>query len=257
MISTNKFLFEAATAGSKSLKLLEESTRYTQPKIGADVFNDAALESKLENDGRFFAGLTSVLEESATEKYFTHLGLLLEATQDIFKEVNMKPRTCSQAVDTQVLTESTIDGIYSKNFTDSVNRDYALPLFEGTLLDMYKSEARLLTEASIAAGLTGEVDTELFLKYALFENTLVQNCKHIILPTVLEERTDNFIDQQDAEYFDVFTKNAKALKGEITENVIALVSMVAPKLFEESTGMTDSGVEKFAGISKALVTETI
>ena len=257
MNSTNKFLFDAATAGSRSLKLLEESTRYTQPKIGADTFNDTALESKLTNDGRFFAGLTSVLEESEVEKYFEHLGILLEATQDIFKEVNMKPRTCSQAVDTQELTESTIDGIYSKNFTDAVNKDYALPLFEGTLLEAYKDEARLLTEASIAAGLTAEVDTELFLKYSLFENTLVQNCKKIILPTVLEERTDNFIGLQDAEYFDVFTRNAKALKGEITESIIAMVSLIAPKLFEESTGMTNSGVEKFAGISKALVTETI
>ena len=97
-----------------------------------------------------------------------------------------------------------------------------------------------------------KIDNELFLKYALFENTLVQNCKKIILPTVLEERTDNFIGQQDAEYFEVFTKNALSLKNEITENIIQMVSMVAPKLFEESTGMKDSGVENFAGISAAL-----
>ena len=118
MDSTNKFLFEAATAGSKSLKILQESTKYTQPTIGADTYNDSALEAKLENDGRFFVGLTSVLEESAKEAYFGKLEILLEATQDIFKEVNMKPRTCSQAVDTQELTESTISEIYSKNFTN-------------------------------------------------------------------------------------------------------------------------------------------
>ncbi len=252
MISTNKFMFDAATAGTRSLKLIEESTKYTQPTIGADTFNDEKLVLKLENDGRFFAGLTTVLEESQIEKYYEHLGLLLEATQDIFKEVNMKPRTCSQAVDTQELTESTIDGIYSKNFTDAVNKDYSLPLFEGTLLEVYKDEARLLTEAAIAAGVTGEVDNELFLKYALFENTLVQNCKNIILPEVLEERTDNFISQQDEEYFEVFTKNALSLKNEINENIISIVSMIAPKLFEESTGLKDSGVDKFAGISAAL-----
>ena len=252
-LGTKQFMFAAANAGRKSLDLLEESTKYDQPIVGADVFNADKLEAKLENDGRFFAELTSVLEESEKEVYFEKLGLLLESTMGIFKEVNMKPRTCSQAVDTQELTESTISEIYSKNFTDAVNKDFALPLFEGTLLEVYKPEARLLTEAAIAAGVTSEVDTELFLKYALFENTLVQNCKHIILPEVLEERTDAFINQQDAEYFEVFTKNAKVLKDEIQESIVAMVSMVAPKLFEESTGLKESGCEKFAGISRALI----
>lgn len=253
MIPMNEFLFKAATAGSKSLKLLEESTRYVQPKIGADTFNDKALEAKLENDGRFLVGLGSVLEESEMEKYFGHLETLLEATQDIYKEVNMKPRTCSMAVDTQELTESAIDSIYVKQFTENVNADYSLPLFEGTLLEKYDGEARLLTEASLAAGVT-EIDNELFLKYSLFENTLVQNCFSLILPKVLEERTDHFIGQQDQEYFDVFTKNALALKNEITESIINMVSMIAPKMFEESAGIENSGVIKFAGISKALKT---
>jgi len=252
-LGTNQFMFEAANAGRKSLDLLEESTKYDQPVVGADVFNASKLELKLESDGRFFADLTSVLEESEKEVYFEKLETLLEATVGIFKEVNMKPRTCSQAVDTQELTESTISEIYSKNFTDAVNKDYSLPLFEGTLLDMYKSEARLLTEAAVKADMTSEMDTELFLKYALFENTLVQNCKRIILPEVLEERTDAFINQQDEEYFEVFTNNAKALKEEIQESIISMVSMIAPKLFEESTSLKNSGCEKFAGISRALV----
>lgn len=247
-----QFIFEAAAAGAKSLKLLEESAKLKQPTIGADTFNESSLEAKLQHDGKFFMGLTSVLEESQQEKYFEQLSILLEATQDIFIEINMKPRTCSQAVDTQELTESAISEIYSKNFTDKVNKDFALPLFEGTLLEMYKPEARLLTEASIASGLSNEIDNELFLKYALFENTLVKNMRKIVIPEALEEKTQAFINTQDAEYFEVFTKNAKALDNTITESIINMVSMVAPKLFEESTGLKDSGVNKFAGISKAL-----
>ncbi len=117
---------------------------------------------------------------------------------------------------------------------------------------MYSGEAKLLTEASIASGLSTEIDSELFLKYALFENTLVQNTFKLILPEVLEERTDSFIGLQDAEYFEVFTKNAASLKGQIEESCLKMVSMIAPKLFEESTGLKDSGVEKFAGISAAI-----
>lgn len=252
-LQSTQFLFEAASAGRKSLNLLEESERYTQPVVGADVYNTDKIEAKLTNDGSFFAGLSSVLEESSKDAYYKELGLLLESTHSLFKEVNMKPRTCSQAVDTQELTESTIQGIYSKHFTDQINAEYALPLMEGTLLDSHKDEARLLTEAAIAAGLTQEVDTELFLKYAIFENSIVQNSFKMILPEVLEERTDAFINQQDEEYFEVFTKNAKALKEEITESIIKMSAMTAPKLFEEATGLKDSGVKKFAGISKALV----
>lgn len=252
MYNNNKFMFAAASAGSKARKLLEESHKIAQPTIGADTFNESALEAKLGNDGRFFMGLTSVLEESEKDTYFEHLSILLEATQDIFMEVNMKPRTISRAVDTQELTESTAMEIYSKNFTNNVNKDFALPLFEGTLLSNYKKEARLLTEASIQSGLSSEIDNELFLKYALFENTLFLNMRRIALPEVLEERTASFIAVQDDEYFEVFTKNARALDETITESVTNMVAMIAPKLFEESTGMVNSGVENFAGISKAL-----
>lgn len=251
-LGLNTLKFAAATAGAKSLKKLEESSKFKQPTIGADRFNNELLESKLENDARFFAGMTSILEESEKESYFASLGVLLEATMDIYKEVDMKPRTCSRAVDTQVLTESTISEIYSKNFTDSVNKDYGLPLFEGTLLTSYKAESKLLMESAVEAGVTDNLNSELFLKYSLFENTLVQNMNKIIFPETLEERTNNYIANQDEEYFEVFTKNARSLKETITESIISMVSTIAPKLFEESTGIELALVKPFAGISKAL-----
>lgn len=246
------FIFEATSVASQSLQLLEESNKIEQPVIGADIFEENALEAKLTNDGRFLLSLNETLEESEKEKYFKTLSVLLEATQDLFIEVNMKPRTISQAVDTQELTESVIQEIYSKNFTDAITSQFSLPLFEGTLLQDHKDNARLLTEASIAANITKEIDNELFLKYALFENTLVQNTYNILIPEVIEERTNSFIATQDDEYFKIFDKNAKSLKETIYENVTVLVSMVAPKLFEESADLKDSGCKQFAGISRAV-----
>lgn len=247
-----QFIFEAASAGRKAKTLIEESAKIAQPKIGADQFNESALETKLSADGKFLLSLGDVLEESEQATYFENLSVLLEATQNLFVEVDMKPRTCSHAVDTQELTESVIQGIYTKNFTDAINKDFALPLFEGTLLQDNKTEAKLLTEAAVNAGLTSEIDTELFLKYALFENALFENAYKMILPEVLEERTNIFIESQDAEYFEIFTKNAGALVETIQESTRSLVAMVAPKLFEESAGLKDSGCLKFAGISAAL-----
>jgi len=88
-----EFIFEATNVASKSLKVLEEGSKIKQPTIGADIFSENSLESKLENDGKFFMGLTKLLNESESEKYFETLSVLLESTQDIFIEVNMKPRT--------------------------------------------------------------------------------------------------------------------------------------------------------------------
>ena len=248
------FIFEATTAARKSLEILEESNKYKQPTVGADQFNETALETKLSADGKFLLSLGDSLEESEQCKYFDQLSILLEGTQDLFIEVNMKPRTCSHAVDTQELTESVTQEIYSKNFTDAVNKNFALPLFEGTLLQDHKAEAKLLTEAAVAADLTKEMNTELFLKYALFENALFENTYKMILPEALEERTSAFINAQDKEYFEVFDKNAKALLEVIQESTRTMVSMIAPKLFEESAGLKESGCAKFAGISAALKT---
>lgn len=246
------FIFEASQTASQSLQLIEESNALAQPTIGADFFEEAALENKLTHDGKFLLSLNSVLEESQQEIYFEKLGLLLEATQDLFIEINAKPRTISHAVDTQELTENVSQEIYAKNFTEAMHNKFSLPLFEGTLLQDYKDKARLLTESVIASNLTADIDNELFIKYSLFENTLVENTFSIIIPQVIEEKLDLFIGQQDDEYFNIFEKNAQALKETIYENIQDMVSMIAPKLFEESAGLKDSGCEKFAGISKAL-----
>lgn len=251
-LGLNAFRFNAASAASKALRKIEETTKFKQPMIGADRYNEALLESKLENDGRFFVGLASVLEESDRAAYIEKLGVLLEATADIFKEVDMKPRTCSRAVDTQTLTESAIDGIYSKNFTDAVSSNFSQPLFEGTLLEDNKEDAKLLMESVVAVGVPENFNSELYLKYALFENTLFENAMKITFPETLLERTENYISLQDEEYFEVFTKNARSLLATIEESTHSMVEYVAPSLFAEASGIDINEVKEFAGISRVL-----
>mgnify|MGYP003572498275 CR=1 FL=1 len=246
----NQFKFDAIAKATAAKKAIEESTKFAQPTIGADRYNDLLLESKLENDARFIVGMSTMLEEAQVDAFYKELETLLESTGDLYKEVDMKPRTCSRAVDTQELTESTISEIYSKNFTQSINKDFAQPLMEGTLLADYKDEAALLMESAIAADVTADMDSELYLKYSIFENTLHKNLEKIILPETLLERTENYIEAQDKEYFEVFTKNAGTLLGTIEESISAIVTMIAPKLFEESTGV--AGTANFAGISAIL-----
>lgn len=253
MTSADRFKFDMANKAEKALKQIEESTRYSQPVVGADRYNELLLESKLEKDAKFLMTFSSLLNESQMPEFMGNLQILLEATKDIFREVDMKPRTCSRAIDTQELTESAIINLYNKYLTENINKNYSLPLFEGTLLETHKKESRLLMESALASNLTASIDNELFLKYSLFENAMVNNCIKIILPDTLEERADLYIKNQTPEYFDIFSRNAKTLKNEILETTINIVSMIAPKLFEESAGLKNSGVQSFAGISRALI----
>jgi len=250
MNKLNKMIFENASASKKALDLIEEGQKLKKPAIGADMFSEEALENKLQNDATFLVSLGKSLDESSRVEYFETLEIILENTASLYKEIDMKPRTCSHAIDTQELTESVAMSIYSKNLTESINKDFALPLFEGTLFDNYSKEVKMLTEASVASGLSKTIDNELFLKYAIFENELYKNTFHLMIPEVLEEKTNSFIKVQDAEYFEIFDKNALTLKNNIEESCVKLVSLISPKLFEESAGVT--GVESFAGISSVL-----
>jgi len=246
-LGLNKNKFEAANAGAKALKLLEESTKFEQPVIGADKYNESKLEHKLYHDANFFNHLGSKLEESEKTEFLGKLKELFETTVLLYKEVDMKPRTISQAVDSQELTENVIYDIYSKYLTENINKEYALPLLEGTLLEDHKSESKLLMESAIAADVIHDLNSELYVKYALFENTLFENYRRIILPGVLLERTENYINNQDSEYFELFENDAQTLLNNLNSSIHELVTLTAPGLFEESTGISAS---QFKGISK-------
>jgi hypothetical protein len=241
-------LFAAHAAANKAMQEIQESKKFTQPTIGADKFNGTLLESKLNNDATF---LVKLLQESGCNvaAAMPHLQTLMEATSDLFKEIDMKPRTCSAAIDTQELTESVKFEIYAKNITDEINENYSLPLFEGTLLTDHKDEASLLMKAGISANILEESNTETLLKYALFENEMMKNIKNIMVPKILEERTSNFINTQSEEYFKIFDKNAKTILKTIEESAQEISAIISPSLFTSSTGVV---CKEYAGISKAL-----
>ena len=247
--------FKAHEAAEHSRKLIEENGSLQHARVGAEAFNKEFMESKLESDATFLFGLGKSLNESDMTSFTESLEMLLENTNKLFKEVDMKPRTCSGAIDNQELNESTVQEIYAKNLTSNMTAEFTQPLFEGTLLEDNKENSKLLMESIIKSGMAKEVDAELFLKYALFENSLVANIRKIALPEVLEERTKTYIGVQDHSYFELFDENAQTLLDNIEESSLQLGSVIAPHLFikglqESSTQLAD--VQAYAGASKLL-----
>ena len=233
----NTLGFDAITSANAASKLIQESSELKElNKI--DSFSASLMENKLESDATFLFGMSSSLEESAKEEYFKNLQFLLENTESLFKEVDMKPRTVSMAIDSQELNESTIQDIYGKNLTKSITKDFSQPLEEGKLLKDNKETSKLLLESAIKTGQADNIDAELFLKYSLFETTIVNNIKNVALPEELLERTEKFLSVQDASYFDIFDENASVLLKNIEEAAICLGSAIAPQLFVEGLNST-------------------
>jgi len=250
-VNPNNLAFAAEKASASSIKIIEEASSLIQPTIGSAHYSASSMESKLTHDASFFMKLADNLEESSRLSYVNNLTLFLEATDSLFKEVDAKGRTCSIAVDNQTLTESTSLEIYSKNLTKSINKDFSTPLFEGTLISNNKQEAKLLLESIISTKLDNDLDSDVFIKYALFENTLAKNLVQMAIPNEIMENVNSFINVQNKEYFEIFEENALVLKEKISNSSVDLAAAIAPKLFEEASGLTGQ-VNKFAGISKVL-----
>ncbi|MFA7127878.1 MAG: hypothetical protein WC136_01765 [Sphaerochaeta sp.] len=249
MLPNVKFTFDIVNQSKKALKKLEESKRYVQPTIGADRYNEILLESKLNHDANFFMHLGSSATDS--NKYLNDLHIFLESVADLYKEVDMKPRTCSVSVDTKELNENSVLDIYSKQFSERINKQFTKPLFEGTLIPKYNKESKLLMESAIVSEAINDIESESFLKYAIFENIMIDTIVSTVIPEALMERTDHYIGQQNDEYFELFTKNAKNLKETIYESAYNIASNISPTLFENGIGQ-ELNTQNYAGISKAL-----
>jgi len=234
-----------ATSQARIAKhLIEENKKMVKSAIGANIYNDSIMESKLENDALFLSTLIQESTEEDKELYFKHLGILLETTSNFFKEVDLKPRQYSNALNTsKEITESSVLSIYVKAFSDTINKEFAQPLTEGHLISDNEDSAKLILESTLNAGLASDVDAETFIKYALFENTLSQNIKRVMVPEELNESINRFINNQEESYFELFEENAVELIKIIEENAMVLSGIIAPKLFVESSD-TDISIDQ-------------
>jgi len=233
-----------ATSQARIAKhLIEENKKMVKSTVGANVYNDSIMESKLENDALFLSSLIQEATEEDKELYFKHLGILLESTSKFFKEVDLKPRQYSNALNiSKEITESSILSIYVKSFSDTINKEFAQPLTEGYLISDNMDSAKLILENTLEAGLASSVDAETFVKYALFENTISNNLKKVMVPEELNESIERFINNQDESYFNLFEENAVELLKTIEENAMVLSGIIAPRLFVESSD-TDINID--------------
>jgi len=245
-------------ASGKARQQIEEANSLIKPLVGADRYSSALFESKVIADTKYLNTLgLNILEESDREKFLGTLQLIYEGVEELLQEVDTRPRMCSVSLNNE-LNENTSLNIYSNYLTENINKTFSKPLFEGTLLNDHKDESKLLMESLVLIQESENVDAELFLKYALFEESLTNGLVDIILSNETKNKVLKYISIQESTYFDLFDRNAKVIMNELYENTTMLSSMLSPKLFEESLKAPSGtivdeplNVKEFAGISSA------
>ena len=245
--------FSMHTAAQKTIKKLEEGKTLAPTKIEANTFSDTLFESKTLSDATFLINLGKEIgcSPETQESLFESVQLIFERAEELLQTVNMRPRMVSVSLKDE-LNESTAIGIYSKYLTDKINKDFTKPLFEGTLLDSNKEDSKKLLEALLITEGTEVIDEELFLKYAIFENSLMDGVLDIVLSKETRSKIDTYLSLQESEYFKIFDRNAKVVLDELTECARLYSSIIGPKIFEESIQSQEKvDVKEFAGISKA------
>ena len=246
----NNFALNMHATAQKTLKKLEESQKLTPSIVGAHTYSQAIFENKTLSDAKFLLSLGESLPEDKKELLFESITNVYERADELLQEVNARPRFVSIALQNE-LTESTTQNIYASYLTNKINKEFTKPLFEGTLLQDYKDDSKLLMESIIETGSTEDVNVELFLKYAIFENSLAQGLMDIALSVETQGQINKFIELQESEYFKIFDRNAKVVLEELQESCKVLASVLAPSIFEESLQSEDKvDVSSYAGISK-------
>lgn len=249
--------FHAHSVAQKTLKKIEESKKLvTKGNAGANIYSSSLFESKTISDAKYLLSLgQGLLEESKQELLFENIQKVYEKADELLQEVNMKPRMVSSSLNQigcDELNENTMIRIYSDYLTNKINKDFTKPLFEGTLLETNKEESKFLMNQLVMLEESENVDPELFLKYAIFENSLADSLMDIVLSNETRGKINTFLTIQESSYFKIFDRNAKVVLEELQESVKELASLIAPSIFEESLKTEDKvDVSAFAGISKA------
>jgi hypothetical protein len=226
------------TSALKKMKELNESK--IQSKHNAS-YKEILVENKLINDLNFFNFLSNkYLGESAQEQFLKVITECIDIFNKLHMEVDIQPRFLSPALNyNSSISENAKLDIYKTYFEESINKQFAQPLFEGTLLSKYEKESKLLLESVINTDPSAFNKNTLkaMTEYAIFENIVFNTFSDIFIPEYNKKEINNYIQKQVPEYFEMFNENVSVLKTQFDNKINELTIMIAPEMFNESMGL--------------------
>ena len=151
------------------------------------------------------------------------------------------------------MTENEINEQFYNAFRDKVNKKFIDPLEKGKLLSIHENDVGKIISLIVKSDT--DLDPEISKKYGIFEKTISESLKDIVLPRDTILNMKSYAEGVDNEYFNIFDRNIKTVKAEFNEAIDILVKNLALKIFKcaikfaDNKSSNDFNLDDYKGIS--------
>ena len=224
-------------------------------------YSPQEFTAKAQMDIQVFSELfANYIHESEIPGFTQMLIKAYDLSQELHEETNVCPQVSHTSLRSkkklQSLTENEIKEAFYGSFRDRVNKEYINPLEAGKLLSINENDVSKIVK--IIVNSNTDLDPEISKKYGLFEKTISDALKDIIIPRDTILNMKSYAEGVKPEYFSIFDRNIKIVKAEFNEAVDALVKNLAVRMFKcgakfaDGKTSDDFDIDSYKGISKII-----
>ena len=224
-------------------------------------YSPQEFEAKTLMDIQVFKELFSnYLHESEEPQFKQMLIKTYELAQELHEETDVVPQVSMTSLRSkrkiQTLTENEIKEMFYGSFRDRVNKEYINPLESGKLISINENDISKIVKVIVNSNT--DLDPEISKKYGLFEKTISEALKDIILPRDTILGMKSYAEGVKPEYYNIFDRNIKIVKAEFNEAVDVLVKNLAVRMFKcgakfaEGKSSSDFDLDNYKGISSLI-----
>lgn len=224
-------------------------------------YSPQEFQAKAQIDITLFGELfANYLHESEIPDFTNMLVKTYDLAQELHEESNVLPQISLTSLRSkrklQSLTENEIKDLFYGSFREKVNKSYVEPLERGKLLTLNENDVDRIIKIIIKSD--ADLDPEISKKYGLFEKTISEALKDVILPRDSILNMKDYAEKVSPEYFSIFDRNLKTVKVEFNEAVDVLVKNLALRMFKCGVQLSNDAdkdsfkVDDYQGISSLI-----
>lgn len=226
-------------------------------------FSPTEFQAKCKMDVPLFAELfKNYLTESELPVFQEMLIKTYDLAQQLHEEANVLPQVSIVSLRSkrklQSLTENEINQIVYNTFRTKVDNEFTEPLAKGKILTINENDISKIVSVIVKSDT--DLDPEISKKYGLFEKTIGNSLKDIILPKDTILNMKDYAAGVSPEYYDIFDKNIKTVKAEFNEAVDSLIRNLAIRMFkcgvklaDKDSSVSSLNLDNYKGISSLIM----